>query len=765
MKVAAFGSTALVCIAAAAGIAVFELRPPAAAGAEAPSQEFSAGRAIADVAAIAERPHPMTSADHDRVRDYIVSRLHALGVEPQLQRTTGVFARDGSAGRVTNILARLKGAASTRAVMLTAHYDSVPAGPGAGDDASGVASLLEALRALRSGPPLRNDVIIVFTDGEEAAMLGAAGFTEHAWVRDVGLVLNFDARGDSGPALMFETTPGNGRLIELLGASAPHPMGSSLTYAVYQRMPNDTDLTVYRLTGLTGLNFAFIGNLEAYHTPLDTAGHLSLATLQHQGSYALSLARAAGNRDLGKARLRGADAVYFNTIGSQLVAYPASWVVPLGIAAALLVLAVTVMTLRRYQVSMAGFAVALAVPPLSIAATVGASLLAVATARYLHRSLLPAGDVALSDWYAASVGAFAFAVLGGLIVIVRRRIAAAALASAALLWWAVLTLAASFLLPGASFLPLWPTVLSAVSVGIVVLSAPGTQPSTVRQIALLVILLPAVLLLAPAAHLLHVVFPLETVGTIVLVGYVALAFWVIAAPLFLTVGAWGRQLTLSTLALALVLFAAGAVFTRYSAAHPQVSNLVYLVDADAGRAYWASDDEMPNAWTSQVLTATPQRGPLPVFFSEDVKLRYHDAPPAPLAPPAIAVLGDSTAGGVRQLRLRVTPGADAWQLRVRVRGAEVASARVDGKPYVIPDKPRRASKEGWSLRFFAPPADGIELDLKLTAATPLTVRATTYTLGLPALAAVSAPPRPAELMPAHEGDLTVVAHAVELPAR
>src|SRR5205085_9205138 len=98
-----------------------------------------------------------------------------------------------------------------RALMLAAHYGSGPTGPGASEDAAGVASLLETLRALKSGPPLKNDLVVIFSDAEELGLVGAHAFAdENPWMKDVALVLNFEARGSSGPSMMFETSDGNG---------------------------------------------------------------------------------------------------------------------------------------------------------------------------------------------------------------------------------------------------------------------------------------------------------------------------------------------------------------------------------------------------------------------------------------------------------------------------------------------------------------------------------------------------------------------------
>ena len=136
-------------------------------------------------------------------------------------------------------------------------------GPGAGDDASGVAAILESLRALKAGPPPDRDIIILINDGEEIGLFGAEVFAEeHPWAKDVGVVLNFDARGNTGPSFMFETSDGNGWLIEQMARALPHPMATSLTGEVYRLMPNDTDLTVYKKQGMAGLNFAFVGGPE-----------------------------------------------------------------------------------------------------------------------------------------------------------------------------------------------------------------------------------------------------------------------------------------------------------------------------------------------------------------------------------------------------------------------------------------------------------------------------------------------------------------------
>ena len=300
---------------------------------------------MSHVRAIAQRPHPLRSADHDRVRTYIAGQFQELGTPAGFQIIPVTFR--GESIVVENLVARLPGSGNTRPVMLAAHYDSTPRGPGAGDDAHGVAVLLGTLRALRAGPPLRNDVIFLVTDGEEAGLLGASAFArEHSWRQEPGVVMNFEARGTGGQATMFETSAGNEWLIRNLQAAAPWANATSFAYEVYRRMPNDTDLTVFKRAGLAGLNFAFIEHPEWYHRPQDDPGHLDLRSVQEQGNYALALARQFGGQDL--RRTASGDAIYFPTPLTGLIVYREWYVLPLALmTTAGLVLAVLAGWRRR----------------------------------------------------------------------------------------------------------------------------------------------------------------------------------------------------------------------------------------------------------------------------------------------------------------------------------------------------------------------------------------------------------------------------------
>ncbi|MDZ7693014.1 MAG: M20/M25/M40 family metallo-hydrolase [Balneolaceae bacterium] len=207
-------------------------------------------------------------------------------MNPQIEEGVTTAQRGNSirAVQVQNIIARMEGSNSQQTMLLMAHYDSVPYARGAADDAAGVAAILEAVRALQAGPPLQNDVVILFTDAEEGGLMGARYFTENnPLMEEIDLVLNFEARGTSGSSIMFETNDGNDKLIPLFEEATPNPVANSLTYSVYKVLPNDTDFTMFKQHDIQGLNYAFIEDYLDYHTMQDNPENLSLSSLQHHG--------------------------------------------------------------------------------------------------------------------------------------------------------------------------------------------------------------------------------------------------------------------------------------------------------------------------------------------------------------------------------------------------------------------------------------------------------------------------------------------------
>jgi len=118
---------------------------------------FQTDRAMVDIRRIAREPHPTGSAANAAVQRYLLDRMTALGLSPATQNGLAIEtrARGGETwvvgGEVVNLVGVLPGKdRAAPALALMAHYDSVPASPGAADDATGVAVVLDVVRALKA---------------------------------------------------------------------------------------------------------------------------------------------------------------------------------------------------------------------------------------------------------------------------------------------------------------------------------------------------------------------------------------------------------------------------------------------------------------------------------------------------------------------------------------------------------------------------------------------------------------------------------------
>lgn len=311
------GSMLVVALLGALALAVLARRMPAALGANAPEELFSAARAGALLERIARVPHPVGTGEHECVRETLLAELTALGLEPE--------QREGleKGLPLTNLVARIPGHDSTGTVLCVAHYDTKPTSPGAGDDGAGTSAWLEALRALRArGWQPRNDVMLLLSDGEELGLLGARLFAREPRALDgVRVVVNLEAIGNGGPAVLFELGPRNGARVREYARVVADPAATSLSDAVYARMPNDTDLSVFLERGLNGFNLALTLGNAAYHAPHDTPANLDPRSLQHMGASALALLEALGERDLSSG-MDASDVSYFDLFGRALLVWP-----------------------------------------------------------------------------------------------------------------------------------------------------------------------------------------------------------------------------------------------------------------------------------------------------------------------------------------------------------------------------------------------------------------------------------------------------------
>ena len=733
-------------------------RTPVALPAYAPATMFSAHRATSYLQPMTMQPHPTGGGGSTMVRTYLLAQLRGLGLLPIVQTTTGVGTRYAVAGRVSNILVRLPGSRPSRlAVLLMAHYDAVPASPGAGDDGSGVATLLETLRALKSGPPLQNDVIALFTDGEEAGLLGAAAFVkEHPWSASIGVVMNFEARGTTGPSLMFETGPGNLDVARML-RRVPGVRATSLSTAVYRAMPNDTDLSEFASLGVPALNFAFIGGVNRYHTSQDDLAHLDPRSLQHHGDQALALTRAFGNAPL--PRPATSDAVFFDFPILGLVVYPQGWAIVIGLLGMVLAI-VAVLRGRAADGEGRGWVVATSLGALAtiVSIVLGCvSGFALGSALLSLHAMLETGTPQGSALYAIAIAFVAIAVTTGTFAIVSRlrgEVARARLECGALVVWALVGLIASILAPGVSFVFVWPALVVAVARAI----APRHRAG---RVALWMAAAIALLICAPIVYqMAYVALGVDQVGG-VLIGLFGALLTALLIDIVQSPDGEGHRWwsTLSAASVSLLAFIVGTVTVRTNANHPAGVSLVYATDADSAGAWltgYASTGSAKARLSHFLRDVARESGPstsAPSTTPAWLRSGLAQIAPVPVQRMDIprseaSVLSDSTVGGERRVNVRFRPAPGVYAVIMTTEGP-VLGAAVDGKP--VSQSGYRVRQRQWNLQYVAPPDSGFVLGLRIPVGQANAVGFSTRASGIPAL---KVPPRPEGIVQVQTGNMT-----------
>lgn len=412
---------------------------------------YLADRAMEHIEAIAQVPHPMGSEEIAEVRAYLKAAIEELGLEAieQSIEAPDYYSAFGSTVEVVNVLARIPGSDSTGAVALVAHHDTVPETTGANDNSAAVATLLETARVIQEGEPLRNDLILLFTDGEEPEpRYGATAFMdEHPWARDVAFAINLEAIGGAGPSLVAEISGASGPVADIYVRSVPRPALFSVLPGTAELLGEiGTDFDVFKTHRIPGLNFAYLRGSSIYHTARDSIDSVTIGALQHQGETALGLAREAGSADLRS--LDGGDAVAF-TVGRWVIAYP-DWVALIAAGGALAAVGLALRSRgRAVSDSMRGMVVALL---LALIAAVPATLIWMAVAG--ARSEM---GVAESYLYLAALLVLTILVWVGAVRFLEKHWNTD-IPGGVLLVWALFALATAIWLPSFSYLFTWPVL-------------------------------------------------------------------------------------------------------------------------------------------------------------------------------------------------------------------------------------------------------------------------------------------------------------------
>lgn len=696
-----------------------------------PLTEFSTQRALNHVKEISQEAHFIGTSEHKKVQNYIKTELEKLGLEVEIQSQMALNHKWRAAVNTENIISRIKGSGTGKSLLLLSHYDSaVHSSKGASDAGSGVATVLEGVRAyLATNPSPKNDIIIVLTDAEEIGLLGARAFANHhPWVKNIDLILNFEARGSGGPSFMLlETNGGNKNLVKAFNRANPeYPVASSLLYSVYKMLPNDTDLTVFREgANINGFNFAFIDDHFDYHTVQDSYERLDRNSLKHQGAYLMPLLKYFAVEDISNLE-SDEDYVYFNFPGFTLINYPFSWVLPMVILASILLLIIVIIGLKKSKLSMKELLIGF-VPLISALLVNGLiSFYGWKVILKIHPQYqdILHGFTYNGYFYITAFVALTIGITLWINKIFSDKYSFTNLSMAPILIWIILNFLVAFYLPGAGFFIL---IVFFALFGLLIELFTNLSNNTKVLINTL-LSLPLIILFVPLIQ----TFPVG-LGLKMLVISAVLTVLVLSLllPVLVNYKIYSKLSRLFVL-IAVLSFISTAFTSGYNEERKQPNSILYILDDDKKEANWVSYNNDTDDFTKQ-------------FFGEDLEFndkmdhsaasKYNtgyklikNTQVLDLKTPIIEIIQDTIIGSDRKISLKIVPQRKVNRLdliskkTLHIKEFQIngeALQRKQGEEYVFTTEDRKfllafyftQEHEQLNLSFTVPKNDPIDLEI------------------------------------------------------
>ncbi|MFT5250517.1 MAG: hypothetical protein ACI93P_002259, partial [bacterium] len=700
-------------------LSFYSLMPQNGTPASIAETEFSTERALIPLKEITKAPHYIGTAEHARVRAYIVAHLKGLGLETEIQEGFIMNPKWKSLDKSKNILAKIKGSGNGKSLLLLSHYDSaLTPSFGASDAGSGVVTILETIRAYKaSGKTPKNDIIILFTDAEEVGLDGARLFVEnHPWAKNVGIALNFEARGSGGPSNMIvETNGGNKNLINaFMEADVKFPVASSLMYSIYKMLPNDTDSTVLREGGdIDGFFFAFIDDHFDYHTANDNFENLDRNTLQHQGEYLLPLVHYFADSDLSSLKSTE-DHVYINVPVLKMISYPFAWIVPMLILAILLFFVLIVYGLNKRVLSgktMArGFVpFLLAIVSCGLIGFYGWKLLLVLYPQYLE---IQHGFTYNGHTYIAFFVLASLAILFGMYHRYSKKSNVASLLIAPLTFWIIINVLVAIYLKGAAFFII-PVFLGLLSLWLLIRQE---KPNLILMVAIGTL---AIFMFAPLIQFFPVGLGLKMLVASCL--FTALLFGILL-PVF---GFYKMKQILSAvfILVAIVFFIKAHLASDFTAERQKPNSLVYYYDADTEVNYWATYDKILDDWTKGYLGENPEEAANYITYASGSKYSRGysfavEAPPKNI-PLFEAVLNkDTIINDIKKRTFTIIPNRNVNQISLYVEeGIKFDFLSFNGQSLPLNNNENSASQKIKSkelVRYYISDKDSLEVSYEVS---------------------------------------------------
>ncbi len=703
----------------------------------APASPFNTTRALSRLMRIQgdQRPHPVDTAADDATRTRLIAELNAIGLQSRVQDVEDCSgfpqSRTISCARVRNVIATIPGTAAGPHLLLSAHYDSTPTGPGAGDDGIGVATLLEIGSILKTSPPTR-PVTLLFNEGEEFGLNGAAAFVRHdPEAKQINSLINIDGRGVGGPALMYETSDPNGAAMAIYAKATRTSYANSLSTDFARLIPNTTDVVKYKPVGWTLLNYGFIGNETRYHSPGDRVDALDPETVGHVGSEVLAATQAfAAMRDPAKA---GSGRLVFTDIAGRIFVH-----LPLTIAAILLALLVAAALLLAWQRKAVGRPLLVALAMVIGGSVTGAIL-------SIGLGLLRQGDFWRAYPFVPYLALYALLILVMASIwarfhagIDRRRMRSAS-------WLLILLIGAivALALPGASIF-----FVLAPAVALVAIAVDEPSPRLAVVLATVAAILQFVIFaeFLAAMEMLFIDGPLWAVLPLAALALLPVLADLEPARLRPAMGLAG---------VAVLGFSAAALaIPRSNCERPLGFSIDYYRDAASDKADWGVatkqaplPENFPLSWRKGVL---PYNG----------RTRWIAPAPLLVTPVATArVIASAFEGAGRRIRIALSPGGgDAVAIRFP-ENSRVTALGLPGSPEPIQQggEPTKTV-----LRCSGRSCDGLVIEAVLADSAPIAVELFSTRFSLPPQGAPLASARPRNAIPQYAPDSTITRNVVRL---
>jgi Peptidase family M28 len=726
---------------------------------------FNVRNAFNHLNAIAHEPHSLGTAGNDSVREYILSACHSLGLDvtPLPFEVTIPEFKGVVAARGINIAATFHGtspsfplgAGHRKKILVMGHYDSEPNALGAGDDGSACAAMLETARALRAGAQLPADVLFLFTNGEENGLLGALAFSrDTARLKDIGLILNFDGRGDKGKCLMFRTSGDNQWLIGEYARARVHHGSGSLFSELFKLLPNNTDFSTLLETRIPGLDYAFAEGFTAYHNRTDNVDNIDRNMMQEQGDNMLGSIRHFARIDLPSIdrdtplSADDSSASWFDLLGNIFIHYPPSVNLILLLLTNALVFFAVVSGIYRKQIRLTHAALGLLIYLITLVLLyflAGWTLDTIRAAWPLYLGYYP--NAYNSYYFYLALAAEAVAVFTLIYTWPLRRWSTPSLFIAILILQTILLDFSYRYIPAGIYFLCFPLLGSA-----------AIFPFLKRSpILLLIGTLPAILFLAPLIYSLAELFDVQPAAAIV-APLTALLLGLLI-PLFSPTIRETRWLIPGTALIVLVVSATlGILHSNYSPQKPFKTDLRYVAQPDEHQAWWVSRTTRPDRWNKIFFTQSSIK---PTAYQYTLAAQpanelFNAAPYLDLPAPLLLATKDTVKDGRRRLYLHCQPAPGTTTIHMSFSADHPAdSISIAGDNFPGP--------LGW-LEYEAPPDQGFDIEITCPTTAPFTINLTGRTMGLLAAAGFHGYPEDVIPTPASFANTTMVQRSYSYPS-